>query len=203
MIPVEYGFSVEAKGATAPLFRQVHGRKVIELATPADLLRAAASPEEADGAFTMLDGIELYTFTADCIPLLFFDAAPGGPRAAVHCGWRGAKLGIARHAVELLSRHAKDLHVAIGPCLRGCCFEVKQDFVDEWRSAGRDIEPYLENRNGKRFCHLDRFVREVELGGVAMHTEQLRCTYCSSPELPSYRRNGGTDPRLRGWIRRV
>ncbi len=193
---VEYGFSVEKKGETPSLINQVHGAEVVELVSSED------PPEDADGVYTLNPSIELHVFTADCLPLVFFGAEETDPIAAVHCGWRGAKLGIVRRAVELLQPITRDLHVAIGPGILGCCFEVKQDFVDEFQKANRPIKKYIEKRAGKLFCDIARYVTEVELKGVFtknIHTEELRCTFCTG--LPSYRRDKGTDPRIKGWIR--
>lgn len=202
---IEYGFAIEAKGVTPPLFKQVHGSDIVEISSLEARGKAAQSPREADGAWSRDAGVPLHVFTADCVPLLFFGPANDDPIAAVHCGWRGAKLGIGRRAVETLGPLASALHVVLGPAILSCCFEVKHDFVDEFAASGRDITPYLEQREGRLFCDLVRFVREEELRGLPpdhVHLGALRCTVCSTPRLPSYRRDRGTDPRIRSWIAR-
>ena len=42
----------------------------------------------------------------------------------------------------------------------------------------------------------------ASIPGARIDTSALRCTKCSQPRLPSFRRNQSTDPNLRAWIRR-
>ena len=185
---IELGFSVEPKGATPAQFKQVHGNTIVEIDG-----EAVAAPADADGASTKNPEIELHVFTADCIPLLFHTPHE---IAAVHCGWRGAMLGIARAAVEKLG--SEKLHVSVGPSILKCCFEVKEDFLATFPAA----KPYTETREGKLYCDLFRYVRETDLAAIAdanIHTENLRCTYCSDPApalLPEKRRNRSEDQEL-------
>jgi len=197
---IEMGFSVEAKGATPRLVEQVHGREILVLERAGG---GFASPPPADGIVTRLTGRDIHVFTADCIPLLFHGPGAVG---AIHCGWRGALAGIASHARMRLSRLTPGIRVVMGPCILGCCFEVRPDLITAFESAGRRIGPYLERRDDRIYFHLDRFVRVEELSDVpdeAFDRSAVRCTHCSFPRLPSYRRDGTTDPRLRAWIRRV
>src|ERR1700744_6567303 len=92
---VKFGFSVEKKGNNPNLIDQVHGTKIVEL--PQANLPA---PLPADGAWTRQVGLEIYVFTADCLPVLLWER---GRISAVHAGWRGTKSGIVRNAVRELS----------------------------------------------------------------------------------------------------
>ena len=196
--PFEWGFDIEAKGTTPPLFNQVHGNTIIEISDPA---AQRAAPVDADGGYSFQRGMEISVFTADCFPLLFF--SPGsGAYAAVHCGWRGALKGIPTAAIRAMNLKGNDYELVMGPALLGCCFEVKEDFIAEFRQAGKNIDPYLETRDGKIYCHHDRYVLEEELKDfrpAKLHAENKVCTHCS-PTWPSNRRNKGTDPRIRTWI---
>jgi YfiH family protein len=188
-----FGFSIEPKGATPGLMKQVHSATLIEK-------NENASDREADGVFSEKEG-EVFVFTADCLPVLF----KGQKKiAAVHAGWRGTKLGIVK---AMLSHFASEsnLEVILGPCLKQCCFEVKTDFIQEFESARGSISEFLEQRKDKWFFDLVGFVIKRELTGLSSKQINLahsRCTFCSSPTLPSYRRNKGTDPRIRAWIKR-
>jgi YfiH family protein len=202
---VTSGFIVENKGEKPSLVRQVHGDRLVEVEDAAHVLRLQSDPPEADAVFTNARGITLSVVTADCVPVLLYGDRPDSRLAAVHCGWRGARLGIVAGTVRRLTEPPSALRAVIGPCILGCCFEVRADFIQAFRELGRPIEPYLETREGKHYCHLDRYVQQVELKGLEptrIDTSAMRCTYCSLPELPSYRRTGGTQSRLRAWIRR-
>lgn len=196
---IRWGFAVETKGETLPLFTQVHGNQLIEIKSPE---AHRATPRPADGGFSFEPAVEISVFTADCFPLLFFTRTA---IAAVHSGWRGSLAGIPAQAVRKLGLEVQDYELVMGPALLACCFEVKEDFVAEFTAKGRNIEPYLERRNGKWYCHHDRFILEEDLKAfppTKIHRHSSRCTFCSQPALPSYRRNKATDPRLRSWITR-
>lgn len=205
LVNVRYGFIVEAKALTRPLVDQVHGAEVVEVTGPETRETLLKMPPKADGVYTTERSLELYVFSADCLPLLFFSSSEQGAIAAVHCGWRGALRGIPSAALQKLKNGPGDLHVVFGPSILGCCFEVKEDFVREFLTAGKKVEPYLERSRGRMFFDLPRYVREEELRDIPeerIHMDENRCTYCTAPPLPSFRRNGGTDPRIRAWIKK-
>ncbi|MFM8315921.1 MAG: polyphenol oxidase family protein [Deltaproteobacteria bacterium] len=199
---ISYDFEVEPKGLTRPLYKQVHGNALIQV-TESLLPALYQNPPQADGAITSVSQLKLSVFTADCLPLLFFTEDPKGPIAAIHCGWRGALQSITSPIEDLWSDYHNQIHVILGPCLQPCCFEVKTDLIETFTQAGHAIDPYLESRGDRLFFNMSGFVIEQQLPFIKpahIHTEHLRCTFCSQPELPSYRRNKGTDPRIRGWV---
>lgn len=196
---ITLGFEVEPKGTTAPLFRQVHGNTVIPIDGETSRTAIRENPPEADGAYS-LGQIRLHTFTADCIPLLFFTEDPAGPIAAVHAGWRGVMRSIAEQTRRLL--RGWELSVWIGPHIRQCCFEVKADFVKAFADEGKTIEPFIEDRQGRLFCDLEGFLRQDQLKGLTLDRSQVRCTHCSTPPLPSFRRDGHTNVQIRSWIQK-
>jgi polyphenol oxidase len=192
---VKFGFSVEKKGNHPNLIEQVHGTKIVEL-PQANL----SAPLAADGAWTRQPGLEIYVFTADCLPVLLWER---DRISAVHAGWRGTKSGIVRNAVRELSR-PRIAQAVLGPCIGPCCFEVKADFVGAFEAERGDIAHYLSQRESKTYFDLVNFVVTEDLDYLEPANIDLthwRCTVCSSPQLPSFRRNGNTDTRIRSWIR--
>lgn len=197
---MKYGFTIEAKRATLSCFDQVHGKHLIQIKNPghAEQLRKEKPP--ADGAYTFHPDVELSVFTADCLPILFYTSNPDGPIGVVHSGWRGALKGIAKEMLTVFGENKPK--VIFGPCILQCCFEVKEDFVEALKKDGYEISAYVAKRDGKMFFDLPRFVHETQLHGVEIDTAPMRCTHCSEPQLPSYRRVKGSDPRIRSWIRK-
>lgn len=188
------GFEIEPKGKTPSLFQQVHGKKIMPFPHPTTSLL------EADGGMTFESNLELYVFSADCMPVLFFSENPAEPIAAIHSGWRGTKEGILKEAVSLF-KDLEALHVWIGPHIKKCCFEVKEDFIEAFQAAGRDPLPFL---NQGKFDLLS-FALATDLKGISpqkVHLADSKCTLCSIPALPSYRRQKNTDPRIRSWIKK-
>jgi len=198
---VRYGFSIEPRGTTQKLFNQIHNKGVLEVRDAAHADKLRARPMDADAAITYAQGVELSAFSADCIPLLIYSP---NVVAAIHSGWRGT---MHRVVPEVLGRlkGEKDLRVVIGPCIRGCCFEVREDFVTAMKETGHPIESFLETRGDSLYCRLPELLIQTQLGPIPkdrIDLTELRCTVCSQPRLPSYRRNKSTDPHIRAWIRR-
>jgi hypothetical protein len=76
---------------------------------------------------TDVPGILLGIMTADCLPIILVDSK----RRAVgvfHAGWRGTAKRITEKGLGEMHRwfgsDPKDLKAAIGPGIRGCCYEV-------------------------------------------------------------------------------
>lgn len=83
--------------------------------------------QAGDGMFTRRPGVLLTIRSADCCPVLLVDIRRRAV-AAVHAGWRGTLARIAAAAAgEMRAAYGtlpNDLLAAIGPCIRGCCYEV-------------------------------------------------------------------------------
>jgi polyphenol oxidase len=203
MIPdwIEAGISIESKGTSPAWFKQVHGTSVVELTAPTPL----SPPPEADAGFTRSFDISPFIFTADCVPVLFFGRHPSDPIGAAHAGWRGAMKGIVSKTREAMQLSPAHTFVLLGPSIGPCCFEIQEDFVSAFRDEGRNIAPYLDKREGRQFCRLLDFIVSEELKDVPsgqIDYWQHRCTVCSVPALPSFRRNKIANPMLRTWIRK-
>ncbi len=155
--------------------RQVHGTAVGE----------DGEGEDADAQVTRRRGVAVMALTADCLPIAL--AAPGGA-GMVHAGWRGLAGGVIENAVRALGDVSA---AAIGPCARGCCYEVG----DEVREALG-----LEPAGGPALVDLPALARErLERAGVATIEDTGLCTMCTDPSLFfSHRRDGPRTGRQAG-----
>ena len=121
-----------ANGRTSwPLvaLRQIHS----DLIHRVDSMRVDRIPERplaGDGMVTDTPGLLLAVQTADCLPIIVADRK----RRAVgvfHAGWRGTVKRIVEKGVGEMRKHfgsdPRDLVVAIGPGVRGCCYEVGEE----------------------------------------------------------------------------
>jgi YfiH family protein len=106
-----------------------------------DLIHAVDGvPEQAlagDGIITDTPGLLVAIQTADCLPLILVDPK----RRAVgvfHAGWRGTVKRIAEKGVGEMRRHfgssPRSLLAAIGPGVRGCCYEVGEEVRTKFES---------------------------------------------------------------------
>ena len=202
---VEYGFAIEKKGASDAWVRQVHGRD-FRVVDRSDTATSKQSAPPADAVITSTPGLEIHVYTADCLPVLLAGSDDMGNTtiAAIHSGWRGTMQGIVPAVLAEWKIPLEQTYAVVGPAISGCHFEVKEDFVQEFSAHAPKMQNYLDRENSKMFFRLAEFVRGEQLREIpADHyrNEFQICTYCSLPELPSYRRNKGTDPQIRAWIR--
>src|SRR5437879_10812267 len=82
-------------------------------------------------------GILLAILTADCLPIILADTK----RHAVgvfHAGWRGTAKRIVEKGVGEMRKHfgsrPSDLKAAIGPGIRGCCYQVGPEVRNAFES---------------------------------------------------------------------
>lgn len=141
------------------LSHQVHGSE-IRVCTPADRGKGLDRERdyEADGLMTDVPGLILTIFTADCIPLLFYDPVRR-VAAASHAGWRGTAQAIAAHTVrrmgEVYGSRPEDIRAAVGPGIGPCCFLTHEDVTTAMETGlGELAKPFLRPAGDGRF-HVD------------------------------------------------
>jgi len=199
-----------------------------------DIIRFVDSPTDplvGDGLITPIPGLLLAVQTADCLPIILVDPK----RRAVgvfHAGWRGTLKRIVEKGAGEMRRHfgslPRDLTAAIGPGIRGCCYEVGEEvrerFESQFAYAGslfREVkEPgpvrekypllFLTARapgHGelpkKIFLDLVEANRQQLLaaGVPAKHIEASPlCTHCRTDLLFSYRAEKGKTGRMMGVV---
>ncbi|MGA9390191.1 MAG: peptidoglycan editing factor PgeF [Candidatus Sulfotelmatobacter sp.] len=126
-------FQSNKKSRLWPLItlRQVHS----------DIIRLVDSRPDSDlagdGLVTNTPGLLLAIQTADCLPIILVD--PKRRAAGIfHAGWRGTVKRIVEKGVGDMRRYfgsrAQDLKAAIGPGIRGCCYEVGPEIRDLFES---------------------------------------------------------------------
>ncbi len=106
-----------------------------------DLIHAVAAgprhPLAGDGLITDTPGLLLAVLTADCLPVILADPK----RHAIgvfHAGWRGTVKRIVEKGVGEMVRHfgsdPAQLRAAIGPGIRGCCYQVGPEVKTKFES---------------------------------------------------------------------
>jgi len=185
---------------TIATMQQVHGCDVRTIV-------AAAPAPRCDGVVTDAPGLGLVVHTADCVPLLMW-AEKANAVSAVHAGWRGTLANVAAAAVAKLiadkAAAAEELHVAMGPAIRECCFEVGDELVDAFVDAGR-AEDAISRPGPRGRRHVDLIGdnrRQLIAAGIRpQHIyDSGRCTVCENERFYSYRKEGEGVGRLMGVI---
>lgn len=173
--------SLQLEHLTLHRLRQVHGDRV---------LRAGIATEpEADGLWTDTPGEVLVVGVADCVPVFLWDAA-GRRLALVHAGWRGTAAGIVARGIErLVSSGAAvtDVHVALGPSIGPCCYEVGPEVVAALPGAVRPTQTgrtHLDLRDANRSQALALGVPAPQIFATPP------CTACDPTHFFSHRKLG-------------
>ncbi|MCD8381457.1 MAG: peptidoglycan editing factor PgeF [Clostridiales bacterium] len=179
------------------LSHQVHGSE-IRVCTLADRGKGLDRERdyEVDGLMTDVPGLILTVFTADCIPLLFYDPVRR-VAAASHAGWRGTAQAIAVRTVrrmgEVYGSQPEDIRAAIGPGIGPCCFLTHDDVTRAMENAlGGLVAPFIRPAADGRF-HVDlRGINRALLldCGVARVDVCPDCTGCHPEKYWSHRITG-------------
>ncbi len=183
---------------------QVHGKTVAVIEK-----RNGKKIIEADALITSRRGIPLTLHYADCVPVYFFDPVNFCVGIA-HAGWRGTALEICREVVRAMSRsygtNPRHLLAAIGPSIKPCCYEVREDVV----SAFKNVFPWklmrkiFKKKTQKHWmCDLST-ANKLVLQSAGVHEKNIamsqRCTYCDKKNFYSYRRDDGKTGRMMAFI---
>lgn len=166
------------------LLRQTHSSKgflVSDEKMPQLLMQRA----EGDFLVTQREHIGLGVYTADCLPIVFYDTY-NRAIGICHAGWLGS---VNRIALKTLEKMRKDfgteldhIRIFLGPSAKVCCYEVTQEFQSHLRPFSyRDqiLVPYGE----RLFFDLPLFNKlQLESYGVrkeAFHCRYNLCTICN------------------------
>ena len=189
------------------LTHQTHTANVrlVDEATAGMGMSKPSDVRDTDGFITELINTPLAVFVADCAPVLMYDRGSGAV-AAVHSGWRGTRHGIAAAALRKMATafgtDPKNVIAAVGPCIGQCCYEVGQDFRDEWNRK-EDASLFLPKENGKYHFDLKEANRRVlESAGVGEIYVTSECTCCKPELLFSHRASHGRRGNMAGIIMR-
>jgi YfiH family protein len=163
------------------------------------------APREADAALSSRADIILGVQVADCVPILLLDRRQGVV-GAVHAGWRGTAARILPKTIAALvhtyGTRSQDVLLALGPSIRGCCYEVGAEVLDAVQAAtGGD--GYHHRRWGKPHVDLQEANRLQATGAGISWTNisiTTQCTCCHPRRYHSFRRDAGRQGRQGGFI---
>lgn len=168
---------------------QVHGTDVVDAA------RITNAPQ-ADASMTTQRDVVCAIMTADCLPVLFADAA-GRAVGAAHAGWRGLAGGVLQNTVaRMRASGAEDIHAWLGPAIGPEQFEVGEDvlqaFVTQDELALQAFRP-MPDKPGKYLADIYQLARQIlAKSGVTQVSGGGFCTVTEAERFYSYRRDGFT-----------
>ena len=129
------------------LSKQSHETKVLKVGTK-DRGKGITKDRDYEGIDALItdeEGIILSCFSADCVPILFYDPIHKAV-GACHSGWRGTKGKILRNVVEEMRRHFSskpaEILVAIGPSICKEQYVVSEDlglsFLEDYKDYSEE-----------------------------------------------------------------
>lgn len=165
--------------------------------------------QNTDALYTYEPGLLLTSFTADCVPVIFYNEV-NGLIGVIHSGWQGTvneiTLKLFKHLIKFEKCNPEDIHVQIGAALSQKKFEVDEDVAIKFRQLG--YANNFINYNDKTLkYHIDNqqtVKKQCELVGIP--TEQITidktCTYIDSSGF-SYREDKKTGRHLNFIMKKI
>ena len=165
---------------------QVHGTAVVDSA-------AAAIGTTADACYSRTPGVVCAIQTADCLPVLFCDAA-GTVVAAAHAGWRGLAAGVLEATVAAMQAQGAQpdrILAWLGPAIGPAAFEVGAEVRAAFLAHDPDAAPAFVPQAGDKWrADIFRLARQrLEGCGVGRIYGGGVCTVSDPARFFSHRRD--------------
>lgn len=205
----------DALSARPVFLKQVHGTTVVELDS------GTQEGTEADGVVTLQMGVACTVMVADCLPVLFTNAA-GSVIGAAHAGWRGLAEGVLERTVACLqaldqtergllaSPHRPEGVMAwLGPCIGPQAFEVGAEVREAFMNSDANADTFFESLGGGKYLADLPALARRRLGALGVKQvygndgSSQWCTVANSDRFFSHRRDQpvqGTTGRLAACI---
>ena len=189
----KYGFNYDSMVYNT----QVHGADVRIVGSKADI---AENGKEADGLITNLRNTPLLIFTADCVPVVFYDKKQGVV-ALAHAGWRGTYRDIAGEMIDIMTGkygcEVVDIKTIIGPSVSVDNYEVSYDLIEKF--AVLEVPNYYKEIEGKYYLDLWKLNKEL-LKKCGILEDNIKiidfCTVRDNDKFFSYRLDNATSKRI-------
>ena len=148
---------------------------------------------DTDALYTFESNIILSSFTADCVPVIFYNKV-NGLIGVIHSGWQGTIKEVTpklfSHLKQIENCNPNDFHVQIGAALSQEKFEVDADVYRKFNNLGYADE-FMYYKESTNKYHIDNQLtvkKQCELAGIPSDqiTIDPTCTFIS-PDGFSYR----------------
>lgn len=122
---------------------QTHSKKAYRVKAW-DRGRGSLSTEDAvddvDALYTYESDVVVGVFTADCVPVIFYDE-DSGLIGAIHSGWKGTVQDIVSATFAQIKNENPDIYMGnikaiLGPSIAQKSFEVDKDVADQFKALG-------------------------------------------------------------------
>ena len=157
---------------------------------------------DTDALYTYEPNVCITSFTADCVPVLFYNEKTN-LIGAIHSGWQGTikeiTLKLFDHLKNKENCSLEDVKVIIGPAISQEKFEVDADVYERFVTLGYADAFMYFNDDTKKY-HIDNQLtvkKQCELAGIPSENIVIdpMCTFKSEHGF-SYREDRGTGRHL-------
>ena len=171
---------------------QVHGRKVKFISTPKVVKTYGyriSFNKNIDGIITNHNNNLVCIFTADCVPLFFFNE-PRNVFGIIHIGRKGVLCGIVESLINKIMKYdISNFKFILGPHICEKCYKIDKKLA-KGSKYGFDKKTNLFSLKKEIIGRLLKFGINIEKIGVSYF-----CTYHNNSKFYSYRR-GDNEQRI-------
>ena len=128
------------------LMHQTHSNKVIVIKKNNFKKKIVA-----DAMITNMKGVALSVLTADCVPIILYDAK-NEIIGCIHAGWKGALSGIIKKTIIEIKKinYKNKIFACIGPCIGKKNYEVDFAFYQKFIKKSYLNKKYFIKKNKKK-----------------------------------------------------
>jgi len=168
------------------LMHQTHSNKVVEIKKNNYKKKIIA-----DAMITKMTDVAIGVLTADCVPIIIYDAK-NKIVGCIHAGWKGAFSGIIENTINMFKKFNLNnkLYAGVGPCIGKKSYEVDNLFYKKFVSKSRKYKVYFKHKSKtKKLFNLRRFVTEKLLKSNVVVDQVNKDTFAEESNFYSYRRS--------------
>ena len=169
------------------MMNQTHSNKVIII----DNRNKKFKRFNSDAIITKMKGFTLGVVTADCVPIILYDAK-NQIIGCVHAGWKGAFSGIVENTIKKFKKlnSSNKIFASIGPCIGKKSYEIDLNFYKKFLLKSKKNSVYFTKKNKyKKLFDLRKYVGDklIKLDVIVDHVNHD--TFKEKNNFFSYRRS--------------
>ena len=152
-----------------------------------------------DGLVTNLENkIKLVIQTADCVPIFITDFKKKNV-GLIHSGWKGTANSIIISAISVFinaGSDIKDISVYLGPCIKKCCYEIKDDVSKFFDNK------FIIKKNKMQFLDLESKIFDDVLKIGLSEKKLFKSNICTfeNKNFCSFRRDNKNSGRMYSYL---
>ncbi len=167
------------------LMHQTHSNKVVQIKKNNYKKKIVA-----DAMITKMKDIALGVVTADCVPIIIYDAK-NEVVGCIHAGWKGAFSDIIKNTISKINKlsYSSKIYASIGPCISKKSYEVDKNFYKKFINKSQKNKVYFSYKNKKKkLFNLRKFVTDKLLRLKVKVDQVNKDTFAEKSNFFSYRR---------------